>query len=133
MTLCLWPAASAVALYIFTQVPYGTIFGPEVVHWMNTIYALAFAQNSITTGLIAYKIWHQHRSSVAAGMTSGRKTSLISVVRIVVESAAIYLFLLLVLIILYALKHNAQFILQEASVPTVGECRYLRRFHLFSS
>ncbi|KAJ2918809.1 hypothetical protein MD484_g1612, partial [Candolleomyces efflorescens] len=120
LMVCMSIVANAVALHLFTRVPYGTIFGPELVHWMNTIYSLAFAQNSITTGLIAYKIWRQDRRSVAAGITSGEKTSLIPVVRIVVESAAIYLLELLVLIILYALKHNAQFILQEAVVPTVG-------------
>ena len=117
------------ALHLFTRVPYGTIFGPELIHWMNTIYSLAFVQNSITTGLIAYRIWRQDRRSVAAGISTGSKTSLIPVVRIVVESAAIYLLELLVLIVLYALKHNAQFILQEAVVPTVGECRYFRWCH----
>ena len=100
---------------------------------MNTIYSLAFVQNSITTSLIAYRIWSQDRRSVAAGISSGgSKSSLIPVIRIVVESAAIYLLELLVLIILYALKHNAQFILQEAVVPTVGEC-YYRTLHPFSA
>jgi len=38
----------------------------------------------------------------------------------VVESAAVYVLELIVLIILYALNNNGQFVAQEAAVPTVG-------------
>ncbi|KAF8890965.1 hypothetical protein BD779DRAFT_1438076 [Infundibulicybe gibba] len=114
-------ASNTIALYQFTQVPFGTFFGPSLVHWINIIYALAFVQNSITTGLIAWKIWHQERHFVALGMRSlNPRASLFPILRIIVESASIYLLELLVLIILYALKHNGQFVLEEAVVPTVG-------------
>ncbi|KAK1234860.1 hypothetical protein PQX77_001954 [Marasmius sp. AFHP31] len=111
----------SITLYLFTKVPLGTIFGPALVHWMNTIYATAFAQNALTTGLIAYRIWKQEKASRRAGIRSqGSQSSLIPVARIVVESAAAYMALLLCLIVLYALDHNGQFVMQEASPPAVG-------------
>ncbi|KAJ8488673.1 hypothetical protein ONZ45_g13866 [Pleurotus djamor] len=113
--------ANAIALKEFTQAPMGTIFGPSLKHWMNSIYALAFVQNVMTTGLIAYRIWRQERESNQVGIhTSGSRSSLMPIVRIVIESAMIYVVELLVLIILYALHHNGQFVVQESVVPTVG-------------
>jgi len=113
--------SNSIALHLFGKVPLGTIFGPTLVHWMNTIYALALVQNTWTTGLIAWRIWRQERASAVIGLRSATsQSSLIPIVRIVIESAAIYVLELIVLIILYALNHNAQFILQEALVPTVG-------------
>ncbi|KAL0955937.1 hypothetical protein HGRIS_002123 [Hohenbuehelia grisea] len=116
--------SNAIALDLFTKVPFGTIFGPNLIHWMNTIYALALVQNTMTTGLIAYRIWAQERDTRRVGIHSnGSKSSLMPIVRIIVESAAIYSLELLVLIILYALGHNGQFVVQEAVVPTVGTSR----------
>ena len=94
---------------------------------MNTIYALALVQNTWTTGLIAWRIWRQDRASAVIGLSSATsRSSLIPIVRIVIESAAIYVLELIVLIILYALNHNAQFVLQEAVVPTVGMLNGIR-------
>ncbi|KAF5354060.1 hypothetical protein D9756_007119 [Leucocoprinus leucothites] len=95
--------------------------GEAILSWMGTIYPLVFAQNVITTGLIAFKIWSQHRSSTANGaIDASSRLSLIHVLRIIIESAAIYTFQLLVLLILYPMQHNAQFILQSAVIPSIG-------------
>ncbi|KAG7099699.1 hypothetical protein E1B28_001519 [Marasmius oreades] len=113
--------SNCVALYMFTKVPLGTIFGPALVHWMNTIYATAFAQNALTSSLIAYRLWKQEKNSRRAGIRSqGSSSNLIPVARIVVESAALYMALLLCLIVLYIQNNNGQFVLQEASPPAVG-------------
>ncbi|KAL0068588.1 hypothetical protein AAF712_004303 [Marasmius tenuissimus] len=113
--------SNSVALYLFTKVPLGTIFGPSLVHWMNTIYATAFSQNALTTGLIAYRIWRQEMRSRRVGLRSaGSMSSLVPAARIMVDSAAMYMALLLCLIILYAINHNGQFVMQESSVPAIG-------------
>ncbi|KAF9030979.1 hypothetical protein BDZ89DRAFT_949212 [Hymenopellis radicata] len=114
--------ANSIALQLFTEVPLGTIFSPTLVHWMNTIYGTAFVQNFMTTSLIAYRIWRQDRASAIAGVHSqgSGTSSLIPIVRIIVESAALYMMQLIILIILYARNHNAQFIIQESLVPTIG-------------
>jgi len=109
--------ANSIALHQFSRLGLGTIFSPSLVHWMDTIYAIAFVQNTMTTGLIAYRIWHQGAKS--QGLVSS-KLSLIPLVRIIVESAAIYVLNVLILIILYALNSNGQFVAQEAIVPVCG-------------
>jgi len=116
--------SNIIALHLFTLVPLGTIFSPTLVHWMNTIYAVALIQNTLTTGLVAYRLWCQEMSTRAVGFLSSKseRSSLMPIVWIIIESAAIYVLELVVLLILYSLKHNAQFIVQEAVVPTVGKC-----------
>ncbi|KAF8880628.1 hypothetical protein BD779DRAFT_1069533 [Infundibulicybe gibba] len=91
---------------------------------MSAIYPLAFAQNTLATGLIAYRIWTQHRASVRVGVhNTGSRMNLMYIVRIVVESAMVYTVQLLILIVLYTLQHNAQFVLQLAIVPSIGASR----------
>ncbi|KAF9004534.1 hypothetical protein BDQ17DRAFT_1304591 [Cyathus striatus] len=93
----------------------------QEIPWLNTIYPFAFVQNVMTTGMIALKIWRQHRASNAFGVVDiTSRLSLINIMRVVVESAMIYTVQLLILIILYPLHHNAQFIVQSAVVPSIG-------------
>jgi len=106
------------ALHKFSQLGLGSFFSPSLVHWIDTIYALAFVQNTMTTGLIAYRIWQQDRRS--QGLVSS-SLSLIVLIRIIVESALVYVLNLLLLIILYALNSNGQFLAEEAIVPVCGE------------
>ncbi|KAF9450849.1 hypothetical protein P691DRAFT_725262 [Macrolepiota fuliginosa MF-IS2] len=112
-------ASNTMLLVWFTH--FGMASPNAVLSWMATIYPLVFVQNIITTGLIGFKIWTQHRSSTANGVidTSSR-LSLVRIFRIVVESAAIYTFQILVLLILYPMQHNAQFIVQSAVIPSIG-------------
>jgi hypothetical protein len=59
------------------------------MHWIDTIFALAFIQNIIVTGtgLIICRIWRPHRSSQDIISSSLRP---IVVVRVIVKSASIY-------------------------------------------
>ncbi|KAF9270694.1 hypothetical protein L218DRAFT_849536 [Marasmius fiardii PR-910] len=121
MLLIVSIVSNSVALYLFTKVPLGTIFGPSLVSWMRTIYATAFAQNALTTSLIAYRIWRQEMKSRRAGIRGqGSSSSLLPAMRIIVDSAALYMALLICLIVLYVINHNGQFVMQEASVPAIG-------------
>jgi hypothetical protein len=113
------------ALHEFSQLGLGSIFSPSLVHWMDTIYALAFVQNTMTTGLIAYRIWQQDRRSQGLVPSS---LSLIVLIRIIVESALVYVLNVLILIILYALNSNGQFVAQEAIVPVCGEFHHASVF-----
>jgi hypothetical protein len=110
--------ANSIALHQFAHLGLGTIFSHSLVHWMNTIYALAFVQNTKTTGLIAYRIWQHDRRS--QGLVSS-SLSLVPLIRIIIESALIYVLNVLILIILYALGSNGQFVAQDAIVPVCGQ------------
>ncbi|KAF8524146.1 hypothetical protein BU17DRAFT_85253 [Hysterangium stoloniferum] len=112
---------NSVALRLFTEVRLGTLFSPSLVAWMNSIYAIALAQNFITTALIAYRLWRQDNVSIKAGLRDARpKSSLRPIIRIVIESAAIYVLTVIVIIIMYARGNNLQFVAQEAIVPIIG-------------
>jgi hypothetical protein len=115
--------SNSVALHLFTLVPLGTIFSPTLVHWMNTLYSVALVQNVFTTTLIAFRIYSQERASMVAGIRGpfNGSNSLMPIVRIIVESAMGYTAILVVLITLYALNNNGQYIMQEMSVPSVGK------------
>ncbi|KAH9476037.1 hypothetical protein JR316_0011606 [Psilocybe cubensis] len=92
-----------------------------VTSLLNSIYPLAFIQNVLTTGLITFKIWLQHKASSAAGVIDrGSRLSLIRVLLIIIESAMIYTFQIFVLIILYFKSNTFQFIVQSAIVPSIG-------------
>lgn len=114
---------NSVALHLFTEVRLGTLFSPALVRWMDSIYAIALTQNTMTTGLIAYRIWRQDRASLEIGLrTAGSKSksSLVPIVRIIIESAAIYVLTAIIIIILYARNNNFQYVIQEAIVPIIG-------------
>lgn len=116
--------SNSIALHLFVEVGNGAIFSDTLVHWMSTIYAVAFVQNTLTSGLIAFRLWRHERIANRIGgrsdSTDGSQTSLMPVMRIIVESAGIYVVVVLILIILYAIDSNAQYIVQEAFVPIVG-------------
>ncbi|KAF5327635.1 hypothetical protein D9619_004324 [Psilocybe cf. subviscida] len=93
----------------------------QVVRLRSSIYPLAFTQNFITTSLIILKVLLQHRASKKAGLVDvGSKFSLMRVVRVVLESAAIYTIQILVLVILYFRNDNFQYVVQSAVTPSIG-------------
>ncbi|KDR70198.1 hypothetical protein GALMADRAFT_103355 [Galerina marginata CBS 339.88] len=111
--------SSNVALLFWFTHP-GSQTETEILQWMATIYPFAFAQNTLTTGMIAFKIWRQHHASTTVGIRSSSRLDLLGVMRIVIESAMVYTLQLLILIILFPLHHNAQLILQSAVIPSIG-------------
>jgi hypothetical protein len=86
---------------------------------LYTVHLCNFFQNILTTGLIISKIWYQYRESKAAGIHK-IGSSLLSAIRIVVESALPFTIELLLMIILCFGKRNEQFAVRYAIVPTIG-------------
>lgn len=91
-----------------------------IAHWLGTVYPFAFAQNTITTGMIAFKIWRQHRHSVDSGVVNVSPLNLLAIMRIIIESAMIYTLQLLILILLFPLQEYAQVIVQNTVIPSIG-------------
>lgn len=96
--------------------PGQTVFDPRLTHWISTFYAVAVVQSTLTTGCMAYKIWKTDRQSAAF---RAQESHLLPVVRILVESAALQLFVEILLVSLYAADYNAQYILLEIVTPLV--------------
>lgn len=89
---------------------------------LNAIYPISFLQNTLTTGLIAYRLIRQHRQSSGSGVhQAGSQLDLYTIIRILIESAMLYTLELLLVIVLYALKHHAQYVVMYAMSPTIGK------------
>jgi len=97
--------------------PLATVFDPRLTRWITTFYSIAVAQNILTTGLMALRLWQGERESARYRMGGG---IFMPVIRILVESAALYLFVEILLLSLYSVNYNAQYILLEIVTPIVG-------------
>ncbi|KAF9038551.1 hypothetical protein BJ165DRAFT_1407697 [Panaeolus papilionaceus] len=97
------------------------ISGEVAYTWYRPVFPILFAQNLLTTSLLAYKVWSQHRASVANGvMHAGHALSLGYVARMLIETVMLYTIELLVIIVLGSIKHPATGSVVICLVPTVG-------------
>ncbi|KAJ7460860.1 hypothetical protein B0H11DRAFT_938401 [Mycena galericulata] len=103
---------------LYTTVsPTATVFDPRLTNWITTFYSVAVAQNIVTTGLMSLRLWQIEQKSARVRLGSG---NFLPVLIILVESNALYLFIEILLLSLYAVNYNAQYILLEIVTPTVG-------------
>ena len=85
---------------------------------------LCLAQNVLTTGLIVVKLWVQFRQTKTIGLTSLHTVPIPAVMRIIIESAAIYTIQLLMFMILQLVEHAGRFFMHYLLVPSTGEFDY---------
>ncbi|TEB26265.1 hypothetical protein FA13DRAFT_1795879 [Coprinellus micaceus] len=88
---------------------------------LKLIYPINLAQNILTTGLIAYRIYSQHKHSQAIGLfRTGAGISLLTIVRILIESALIFTVQQAVLMVLLLAESPGQVVLHATTVPSIG-------------
>ncbi|KAH6885077.1 hypothetical protein BKA70DRAFT_1574546 [Coprinopsis sp. MPI-PUGE-AT-0042] len=88
---------------------------------LNVPFPLYLVQNLLTTGLILFKIWSRYRQTKAIGILALHTPSLISIMRIIVESAALHTTAMLVMLILRIRDNtNHIFLMQCILPPTIG-------------
>ncbi|CAE6509554.1 unnamed protein product [Rhizoctonia solani] len=105
------------AVWLFTKLPpHGTALEGPIAKCATTTFLLSLVTNILTTGLISYRI-----------LATARKVSASIDIRpymgglaVVVESAAIYTTALVVYLIVYVSRTNAQYILFCALCPIIG-------------
>ncbi|TEB30963.1 hypothetical protein FA13DRAFT_1630145 [Coprinellus micaceus] len=102
-------AAVGVNLTLYSWFPKPWTPYEKLIGVINAGYPLAFAQNVLTTSLIAWKIWRQHCASQQSGLKAANNISLIQVIRIIVESAMVYTLQVFILNVLYFVGHPLQF------------------------
>lgn len=85
---------------------------------MTSFYALGLAQNLLTTLLIAYRIWWMDRRTGRYRVDNS--FSLKPVIVIFLESASLYVLAQMVLLVLYPLGLNAQYVVVQCVTPLVG-------------
>jgi hypothetical protein len=116
---------------------------------LNATYPLYLAQNTLTTGLIVWRIWTRYRlrtkAVAAAAATNGIVAhnpnnsalpmpstnnaaalftpSLVGIMWVIVESATVYTTAILVMLVLRAMDSHAQFVMMNCLLPpTIGAC-----------
>ncbi|TFK22697.1 hypothetical protein FA15DRAFT_557122, partial [Coprinopsis marcescibilis] len=96
-------------------------------HILGAVYPLNLAHSIITTGLIAYKIHQSYTQTRRAGLhrygSNGvlSSLSLIALLRIVVESAAVYCVHVFLLTVFYFVGyHHGSALVQHLLVPVTG-------------
>ncbi|RXW19533.1 hypothetical protein EST38_g6318 [Candolleomyces aberdarensis] len=92
----------------------------QIMPILYITFPLNLAQNLLTTSLIAFKIYMQHRATVRSGLQISAGLDLVGVIRIIVESAMVYTLETLVIIILFVLNHPAVVIVQHSLPPSIG-------------
>ncbi|KAJ4490604.1 hypothetical protein J3R30DRAFT_111998 [Lentinula aciculospora] len=100
-----------------TVSPTNNIFDPRLTTWIKIFFPLTVALNIITTSLMSYRIWYTHRQS---SLYSRGNSQLMSVMRILVESATLQLLIEILLLALYSSDINAQYIVIESIASVVG-------------
>lgn len=119
------PALLVLASIIITAVTYtGAVKDPvTAIALADTIFPLSLAQNLMTTGLILYKIMKQHYRLSALSIdtsTTHSFSSMLTVARLIIESAALYLLAILLLVIFYFAGNDVAEVFQACITPTIG-------------
>jgi len=97
--------------------PNANIFDPRLLKFITLFYAIAVTQNFITTALMSWRLWQGERRIAGHRLGGG---TLMPILRILVESAALYLFVEILLLATYAVNYNVQYIILETVTPIAG-------------
>ncbi|KAF9003652.1 hypothetical protein BDQ17DRAFT_1241969 [Cyathus striatus] len=84
---------------------------------ITTYYSVSFVLSVITVGLMSYRIWITHRNAADYRAGEGK---LISIMWILIESAALQIITEFILLVLSFLQENSRYIVLEWITPTVG-------------
>ncbi|KAF9451549.1 hypothetical protein P691DRAFT_662941 [Macrolepiota fuliginosa MF-IS2] len=101
-------------LVTFEKLGHASIF--RLRHWLVAFFSFTLAGSTLCTLMIAIRIWALNRQSLDD--LSGR--SLSPIIRIVLESGAIYSGALIILLVLFETKSWFQYVLVDAMTPIIG-------------
>lgn len=96
-----------------------------IVHWITPFYACTLSCNLLSTLLVAYRIWDIDRRGQRAvqGAASWKHTT--PVVKIILESAAIYSVALIIVFGFYNSKSNLDQLLVALFPPIISIASYI--------
>ncbi|KAG1729894.1 hypothetical protein EDB19DRAFT_1897124 [Suillus lakei] len=121
----LWCSASAagfIAPYYASKSTGGDVYTNQSGQWVAVLFALTLATNLITSGLLAYRIWTIESKVSAIRATNG---TLMPIVRVLVDAAIVYSTVLFVMLICFLCSNNAQFIIQDMTMPIIPIAFYM--------
>ncbi|KAH8078718.1 hypothetical protein BXZ70DRAFT_657639 [Cristinia sonorae] len=95
----------------------GNIFATDTGRWVTAVYATTLAVNILATALLAFRIWYIQRKSQQ--YMTGRHDSLHLVVRIVLESGAIYSATVICGLVTFLLNNPGVYIILDLLSPII--------------
>ncbi|KAG2129194.1 uncharacterized protein EDB93DRAFT_1332341 [Suillus bovinus] len=94
----------------------------QPAHWGTAFFASAIATNLLSSALLAYRIWMiEHDVSTVRA----KKNTMMPIVRVLVDSAALYSVVLLTSLITYARSNNGQLVIYEMVTPIISITFYM--------
>jgi len=120
LPILLWTATGVVGYattHAFLQTHQGGIFLTELKPWVTSFICMTLSTNVVCTALIAYRIL---RTRMALHKANSGSSRVYSALVIFLESAATYSSALIVLVTVYLLNSNAQFIVLDMTAPLIG-------------
>ncbi|KAI0700197.1 hypothetical protein BC835DRAFT_1221431, partial [Cytidiella melzeri] len=94
----------------------GNVFATQTGRWIIAVYSMTLVTNLSATSLLAYRIWTVNQS-----ITQWRTTDRLSpVLRVVIESGALYSLTIIAAIITFALKSPGVYVLLDMISPIIS-------------
>ncbi|KAF5374328.1 hypothetical protein D9758_004600 [Tetrapyrgos nigripes] len=93
---------------------------PRLLDWICTFYSVAVVQNFLTTGLMIYAIYRNHRQNEDANVKSYGGLCMLWLMRTMIEAAALQLVIEILLLIFFLYESNIQYIFLDMVVPMIG-------------
>ncbi|KIM33214.1 hypothetical protein M408DRAFT_326005 [Serendipita vermifera MAFF 305830] len=115
MLLCTSVVAGVMVAYNFSQATDGP-FSNKLGIVANVFFTSVFLTNCIVTSLTAFKIWRSRKAAILAGSSRDYTGAF----NIVVESGAVYSFILMMELLLYAIGQNFVFVLYTSMAQITG-------------
>ncbi|KAI0755808.1 hypothetical protein C8Q74DRAFT_1373547 [Fomes fomentarius] len=94
-----------------------SIFAVDTDPWMASLYALDLGTNVTATSLLAIRIWTVLRKTAPQSQGSG---DLVTVLRVAIESGALYSATMFVSLILFLVRSNGLYIMSDIASPIIS-------------
>ncbi|KAK7039645.1 hypothetical protein R3P38DRAFT_2901092 [Favolaschia claudopus] len=108
-------------IYSFHQAtPGNVVFIKQVKPWVTSYVAVTLATNVLCTSLIAFRVIRNRMYLSSVNLARTSNDPLWTFLVVVMESAAIYSSALIVLMVLYSMNSNAQYVALDITVSTIG-------------
>ncbi|KAG2365239.1 hypothetical protein BDR07DRAFT_1399556 [Suillus spraguei] len=94
----------------------------QYMHWASAFTPLTLATNLLSSGLIAYHIWKIERNVSAV---RSKKSTMMPIVRILVDSAVLYTVMLFILLVCFICSNNGEYVIADMLIPTISITFYM--------
>ncbi|KIK48622.1 hypothetical protein CY34DRAFT_785894 [Suillus luteus UH-Slu-Lm8-n1] len=99
-----------------------SIFAAELARWIEVFLVSTIATNLLSSGLLAYRIWLVERS---ASTMRTQETSLMPILRVLVDSAVLYTAVLFPALICFLFSNTGEVVVVDMAMPIMSIAFYM--------